>query len=71
MERFDKKGPKLHFRELAHIKQEGTPNAYITKFQRLAVTVIDIFELILVMLFIEGLFEPLHSWVKDFKLETL
>ena len=71
MERFDKKNPKLHFRELAQLKQEGSPNAYITEFQKLAVTVSDISKQRFVMLFIEGLLEPLHGWVKAFKLETL
>jgi hypothetical protein len=44
MERFNKKYSKLHFRELAQLKQVGTLDAYITKFQRIAVTVTDIFE---------------------------
>jgi hypothetical protein len=47
MERFDKKDPKLHLRDLAQIKKEGTPDAYITRFQRLVVTVTNISELIL------------------------
>jgi hypothetical protein len=42
MERFDKKDPELHFRELAQLKQEGSSDAYITEFQKLAVTVSDI-----------------------------
>jgi hypothetical protein len=71
MDRFDKKDPELHFRELVQIKQEGTLYAYITKFQRLAVTVTYLSKSILVMLFIEGLFEPLCDWVKYLKLETL
>jgi hypothetical protein len=71
MERFDKKDPELHFRELAQLKQEGSPDAYITEFQKLAVTVSDISEQRLVMLFIEGLLEPLRGWVKAFKPETL
>jgi hypothetical protein len=71
MERFDKKDPKLHFKELAQLKQEGSPDAYITEFQKLAVMVSDISEQRLVMLFIEGLLEPLRGWVKDFKPETL
>jgi hypothetical protein len=71
MERFDKKDPELHFRELAQLKQEGSPDTYITEFQKLAVIVSDISEQRLVMLFIEGLLEPLRGWVKDFKPETL
>jgi hypothetical protein len=71
MERFDRKDPEIHFRELAQLKQVGTPNAYITEFQRLAVTVTDISEQRLVMLFTKGLSEPLRGWVKSFKPETL
>jgi len=70
MERFDKKDPELHFRELAQLKQEGSPDAYITEFQKLAMIVSDISEQRLVMLFIEWLLEPLR-WVKAFKPETL
>jgi hypothetical protein len=71
MESFDKKDPKLHFKDLAQIKKEGTSDAYIIEFQRLAVTVIDISKLRLVMLFIEGISKPLCGWVKDFNPETL
>jgi hypothetical protein len=71
MERFDKKDPELHLRELAQLKQEGSPNAYIIEFHKLAVTMSDISEQRLVMLFIEGLLEPLRGWVKTFKPETL
>ena len=42
MERFGKKDTKLNFKEMAQLKQVGTPDAYITEFQRLVVTVIDI-----------------------------
>jgi hypothetical protein len=56
---------------LAQLKQVGTPDAYITEFQRIAVTVTDISEQRLVMLFTEGLSEPLRGWVKAFKPETL
>jgi hypothetical protein len=52
MERFDKKDPELHFRELAQLKQEGSLDAYITKFQKLVVTMSDISERRLFMLFI-------------------
>jgi hypothetical protein len=71
MERFDRKDLETHFRELAQIKQVGTPDAYITEFQRLAVTMIDISEQRLVVLFTKGLSEPLHGWVNAFKPETL
>jgi hypothetical protein len=38
--------------------------AFITKFQRVAMVVTDISEPRLVMLFIEGFTEPLRGWVK-------
>jgi hypothetical protein len=71
MERFDRKDLEIHFRELAQLKQVGTPDAYITEFQKLVVTVTDISEQRLVMLFTKGLSEPLCGWVKAFKPETL
>jgi hypothetical protein len=71
MERFDMKDPELHFREMAQLKQVGAPDAYITEFQSIAVTMTDISEQILVMLFTEDLFEPLHGSVKAFKPKTL
>ena len=49
----------------------GTPNAYITEFQGLAVMVTHISKAKLIMLFTKGLPEPLRGWVKDFKLVTL
>jgi hypothetical protein len=71
IELFDKKDPEFHFRELTQLKQEGSPNNYITKFKKLEVMMSNIYEQRLVMYFIEGLFEPLRGWVKDFKTKTL
>jgi len=71
IERFDKKDLEIHFRELAQLKQTGSPEAFISEFQRLAVIVIDIFEVRLVILFVEGLVEPLRGWVKVYKPTTL
>ena len=42
IERFDRKDPELHLRELAQLKQIGSPEAYISKFQRFAVMVSNI-----------------------------
>jgi hypothetical protein len=42
MDKFDKKDLEIHFRELAQLRQTGTPYAYITNFQRMAFMVIDI-----------------------------
>jgi hypothetical protein len=71
IDRFDQGDPKLHFHELTQLKQEGTGEEFIEEFQRLAVMVPDVSESRLMMLFFEGLTEPLHGWVKDFKPNTL
>jgi len=65
------KDPEVHFRGLAQLIQTGTPKAYITYFHRMEVMVTDISQQRLVMLFMEGLFEPLRGWVKAYKLTTL
>lgn len=66
VERFDKKDPKVYFRELAQLKQTGGLEYSISDFQRLSVMVSDISDRRLVVLFIEGLSEPLKGWVKAF-----
>jgi hypothetical protein len=64
MDRFDRSNPEIHFRDLAQLRQIGTAKAFITEFQQIAVAVTDISEPRLIMLFIEGLTEPLRGWVK-------
>jgi hypothetical protein len=71
MDRFDMKDPEIHFRDLAQLRQTDTAVAFITKFQRVAVAVIDISEPKLIMLFTEGLTELLRGWVKAYKPPTL
>jgi hypothetical protein len=71
MDRFDRRDPEIHFRDLAQLRQTGTPEAFITEFQRVAVAVTDISEPRLVMLFTEGLTEPLRGWVKAYRPHTL
>jgi hypothetical protein len=71
MERFDRRDPELHFRDLMQLRQRGSVETFITEFQRKAVAVFDILEHRLVMLFTEALVEPLRGWVKDFKPLTL
>ena len=41
-ERFDQRDHDISFRDLAHIRQVGTLEAYILEFQNVAVMVIDI-----------------------------
>ena len=67
MERFDRKDPELHFRELAYLRQTDSAKAYIMEFQGLPVMVTDISKAWLIMLFMEGLAEPLGGWVRVYK----
>ena len=71
VERFDRKDPEIHFRELAQLRQTGSADSYISEFHRVAVMVTDITEPRLIMLFTEGLAEPLCGWVKAYKPVTL
>jgi hypothetical protein len=67
MDRFDRKDLEIHFRDLAQLRQTGTIDAFITEFQWVAMVVIDISEPRLIMLFTEGLTEPLRGWVKAYR----
>jgi hypothetical protein len=71
MDRFDRRDPEIHFRDLAQLRQTGTAEAFISEFQRVAVAVTDISEPRLVMLFTEGLTEPLRGWVKAYRPHSL
>ena len=71
MERFDKRDPEIHFRELAQLKEIGNVEAFISYFQRVVVMVTDVSESRLTLLFIEALIEPLRGWVKAYKPSTL
>jgi hypothetical protein len=71
MDRFDRKDPEIHFRDLAQLRQIGTIEAFITEFQWVAMAVTDISELKMIMLFTEGLIEPLRGWVKAYRPPTL
>jgi hypothetical protein len=70
MDRFDKRDLEIHFRDLAQLRQTGTVEAFITEFQRVAVAVTDISEPRLIMLFTEGLTEPLRGWVKAYRMPS-
>ena len=59
MERFDRKDPEIHFRELAQLKQTGSAEAFISKFQRIEFMVIDVSESRLTILFTKAFTEPL------------
>jgi hypothetical protein len=69
--RFDRRDLEMSFRDLAQLRQTGSVDAYILDFQRISVMVTDISEARLVMLFIEGLTEPLRGWVKAYKPTSL
>lgn len=64
IERSDKKDPDFHFKESAQLKQWDSMDAYIALFQRLFVLVVDISERRLIVLFMDGLLNPLKGWVK-------
>ena len=42
MERFERKDHELPFKELAQLKQVGTPEAYMLEFEKLSVMVSDV-----------------------------
>ena len=67
IDRFDLGDPELHFWELTQLKKIGMAEAYIDEFHSLAVMVKDMSPTRLMMLFTEGLMEPLKGWVKAFK----
>jgi hypothetical protein len=71
IDRFDQGDPELHFRELTQLRKTGSPEDFIEEFQRVAVMVPDVSQARLLMLFSEGLMEPLRGWVKDFKPHNL
>jgi hypothetical protein len=70
-ERYDRKDPEIHFKNLAQLRQTGTIEAFITEFQWVVVAVTDILEPRLIMLFTEGLTKPLRGWVKAYRPPTL
>jgi hypothetical protein len=71
MDRFDRRDPEIHFKDLAQLRQTRTSEAFISEFQRVAVAVTDISEPRLVMLFTEGLIEPLRGWMKAYRPHSL
>jgi hypothetical protein len=44
MDKFDRRDPMIHFRDLSQLRQTSTPEAFITKFQRVVMAVTDISE---------------------------
>jgi hypothetical protein len=71
MDKFDRRDPEIHFRDLGQLRQAGTAEAFITKFQRVVVAVTDISEPRMITLFTEELTEPLRGWVKAYRSPTL
>ena len=55
LERFEQKDPELYFKELAQLKQVGTPIEYMLELQRLSVKVADVSMGSLALFFTEGL----------------
>ena len=54
----------MSFKDLSQLKQFGTPYAYISKFQKVAVMVNDVSKALLVILLTEGLADPLRGLVR-------
>ena len=52
---------ELNFKDLAQLRQTGTIDNYITQFERLSVLVTDVFERCRIVLFMDGLREPLRG----------
>jgi hypothetical protein len=71
MHRSDRRDTEIHFKDLAQLRQTGTSKAFIIEFQRVVVAVTDILEPKLIMLFTEGLTEPLRGWKKAYMRHTL
>jgi hypothetical protein len=71
IDRFDREDLDRHFRELTQIKQTGSAKTFIEEFQRVSVMVLDVSDSRLLMMYIEGLTEPMRGWVKPFKPVTL
>ena len=65
------KGPELPFKELAQLKQVGSPEAYMLEFENISVMVSDPSMARLILFFTEGLIEPLKGLMKSHKLATL
>ncbi|KAH9301004.1 hypothetical protein KI387_012587, partial [Taxus chinensis] len=63
---FDRVDPEVHFCELAHLSQQGNVEEYVANFKRLSVMIIDASERKLIVLFVEGLMEPLKGLVCAF-----
>ena len=71
LEIFEKKDSKLSFKELAQLKQVGTPTDYMMEFQKLLVKVANVYMGMLVFLFTNGFSEPLKCLVKSHNPTTL
>ena len=71
IERFDGKDSELNFKDLAQLRQTGSVDQFIAEFQKLSVLVTNISKRMRVVLFMDGLAEPLKGWVKGFNPSTL
>ena len=71
MEHFERRDPKDHFRELTQLKETGSVEACIFEFLRLSMMVPNLSEARRVIMFLEGLAEPLHGLVRSNRPTTL
>ena len=65
VERFHRRDPEAPFTGLAKLKQSGNPETYISEFLKLSVMVHDLSTARRVYMFVDGLQEPLHGFVKS------
>ena len=71
MESFDRKDHELPFKELAQLKQVGTPEAYMLEFENISIMVSDVSVARLVLLFTKGLTKTLRGLLKSHNPTTL
>jgi hypothetical protein len=61
MDRFDRRDPEIHFKDLAQLRKTRTTEAFIIEFQRVVMAVTNISEPGSVMLFTEGITKPFRG----------
>ena len=71
VERIERRDLEISFKDITHVKKTGTHEVYIYEFQKLVVMVSEISETHLILLFIEGIKDPLKVLVKAYRLSTL
>jgi len=71
LERFERKDPEEYFGELTRLKQTESAKCYISEFLQLSVMVPDLSESRRIVMFVDGLAEPLRGLVRSNRPTTL